>query len=98
MKKINRLELVSYLLNITNTEHSSQELICGKSIYFLQKNGDNLFQLEFIPATKNSCSTIYLKGIYESADMFNGKLAEYVSNLNLGRDIFICTEGITRLV
>lgn len=99
--RIDRLKFIEFLKTETRLQFSTQEAVCGKNIYFLNRAKDDglpEYQIEFISATARQCYTIYVKGITRSADYWHDDICNYVRDLNMKKDILVSTENFATLV
>ena len=103
MKRINRKALLAWLVEKTGTEFSMDNFADRNSFFLCNKDSsgftEEVYQLEFIPASKDYFFTILFSGICVRVTKdLNVALNEYVKDLKLGRTICVDTLNKTDLI
>ncbi len=97
MKRLNRQDFLTFLLQLTGCKNSINNPF-GKNSFLLQTGNEDIYQVEFIPQTDKYFFTIYFRGINNVADEFNKPIVEYLRGLELGRNMVVDTEHIVTIV
>jgi len=102
MKTINRKELLNFISSLAQTQEITQQVFCGKNIYFLSDKINDFteekFQVEFISQTKKYFFTLLIRGTEKESDFMHPQIVKYLKSKNLGRNIIIDTEQKTTLI
>ena len=102
MKNINRMEILKFISEITDTEAIGQETFCGKNIYFLRNKLNNFweekYQVEFISQTRKYFFTLLIRGMQAESDFLHKRVVDFLRSKKLQRNIIVDTESISTMV
>lgn len=98
-KKLNRMQLIDFIKAIQGIKESFQTQFTGKNIYLIGNDKEEPdFQIEFIPQSKNYFFTVLIRGFKSEADNMHEEIYNFITKLDLNRNIVLDTESQTSLI
>ena len=93
-KQLNRKMLLNKIMEVTQATEVYKNPF-GANSYLFKNEGEDTFQIEFIPQNERYHFTIYFRGVSTvAADPFHETISNYLKSLHLNRNMFLDTETI----